>query len=147
MEIQKNINVQNYLPHREPMLMVDKVVEICREKVITSFYIDSDNIFLENGFLNEAGMVENMAQTCSTITGQDLRNEIRHHEDPGSQVIGFITNIKKVKIYSLPSANEEIISVAELQSQFGEICNVHCSIMRGDEVLAESDISLFIKAL
>ncbi len=147
METKRNIDVQNYLPHREPMLMVDKVVEICREKVVTSFRISEENIFLDNGYFSESGIVENMAQTCSTITGQDLREQIGHHDDPGSQVIGFITNIKKVKIYSLPKVGEEILSTAELQSQFGEICNVHCSVFRDKEILAESDISLFIKAL
>lgn len=147
MEIKRNINVQNYLPHREPMLMVDSVLEICREKAVTSFLIEADNIFVHNGIFSEAGMVENMAQTCSTITGQHLRSQIGHHEDPGSQVIGFITNIKKVKIYSLPKAADEIRSVAELQSQFGEICNVHCTVFLGEEILAESDLSLFIKAL
>ena len=38
------INIHNFLPHREPMLMVDYILELTPEKVVTSFDIKADNI-------------------------------------------------------------------------------------------------------
>ena len=70
--MRRNINIQEYLPHRTPMLMADTVLEITEKYAVTEFTILPDNIFVENGFLTEAGLIENCAQTCSTITGQQL---------------------------------------------------------------------------
>jgi len=147
LEKQNHINIQDFLPHREPMLMVDRILEISKEEVITSFRIQPDNIFVDKRFLVESGLIENVAQTCSAITGQDFGDEIRNHEDPGSKVIGFITNIKKVKIHELPPVGSEIISKAQLNSQFGDICTISCLTYLEDRLLVEAEISLFIKAL
>lgn len=141
------INIQNYLPHREPMLMVDAVVEIGNKKVTTLFEIKPDNIFIENSRLSGAGLIENIAQTCSAITGQNLFDDSENEQNAGSKVIGFITNIKKVTIHELPEVGSEIISRAVLKSQFGEICTIGCETFLGEKILVEAEISLFIKAL
>jgi len=141
------INIQNYLPHREPMLMADAIVEIGREHAVTSFFIKDDNIFVENGLFSEAGMIEHIAQTCSAIIGQDFGEDIRQSDDPGARVIGFITQIKKVTIQHKPAAGTEITSRATLISQFGEICSIFCETFAGNTLLATAEISLFIKAV
>ena len=146
-KINKNINIQDFLPHREPMLMVDTILEIKEKEVITSFRISENNIFVENNCFSEAGLIENIAQTCSAIAGQDLNEDLQNHHDPGSKVIGFITNIKKVKIHKLPSVHDEIISKAVLDSQFGDICNILCKTYLDEDLLVEAEISLFIKKL
>ena len=53
------------------MLMVDLILEMDDEKVETVFEIKTDNIFLENDFFTESGLVENMAQTCSSVVAKD----------------------------------------------------------------------------
>ena len=45
-----NVNIQDFLPHREPMLMVDSLLELTKEKVITTFKIKEDNLFLFRGY-------------------------------------------------------------------------------------------------
>lgn len=141
--MRRNINIQNYLPHREPMLMADEILEINHEKAVTRFEIKADNIFVENGHFSAAGLIENCAQTCSTICGQDLFED--KAEKPG--VIGFISNIKKVKIHQLPPAGSEIIARAQLISEYENICNIHCETYDGETLLLEADIVMFIKKL
>ena len=138
-----NINIKNYLPHRAPMLMADEILEIDEKSAITSFYIKEDNIFCENGTFSESGMIENCAQTCSTITGQNL------FEDKTSRpaVIGFISNIKKIKIHSLPHCNTEITTKAVLVSEFGNICNITCTTFSGEKLLLEAEIVMFVKKI
>ena len=144
---QTEINIQEYLPHRKPMLMVDRIVEIGDRKVTTSFKIKQENIFTENGKLTETGLIENIAQTCSAITGQNFANDIQQLKNPGSQIIGFITNIKKIKIFDLPEVGDQIISQAVLKSQFGEICTIVCETFFNEKLLVEAEISLLIKIL
>ena len=58
---ENHINIHHFLPHREPMLMADYILELTPEKVITSFKIKSDNIFLQDNQFTEAGLIEHSA--------------------------------------------------------------------------------------
>lgn len=140
----ENIDIRHYLPHREPMLMVDSILEIGDGKVVTSFKIIENNIFLNAKHqLAEVGLIENMAQTCSAIVGQD----IFENSDAQTKVIGFITNIKKIDIFKQVSVDDEIITKAELVSQFGDICNINCKTFFNGNIIAEGEINLFIKEM
>jgi predicted hotdog family 3-hydroxylacyl-ACP dehydratase len=143
MEIKEDniINIHNFLPHREPMLMADYILELTKEKVVTSFEILEDNIFVHNNEFVEAGLIENLAQTCSSIVGQSF------FENPETEtkVIGFITNIKKIEVFALPKVGDKIISKASLISQFENICNIFCEAFNNDELLIRAEINLFIQ--
>ncbi len=57
----KVIEIQNYLPHRSPMLMVDIITEINQKSVTTNFEVKRDNLFIVDGVLTESGLIENAA--------------------------------------------------------------------------------------
>jgi 3-hydroxymyristoyl/3-hydroxydecanoyl-(acyl carrier protein) dehydratase len=143
MEIKEDniINIHNFLPHREPMLMADYILELTPEKVITSFEIKEGNIFVHHNEFVEAGLIENVAQTCSSILGQSFFE----NPDADTKVIGFITNIKKIKVFALPKVGDKIISKASLISQYENICNIFCETFLGDELLIRAEINLFIQ--
>ncbi|WP_080776973.1 ABC transporter permease [Chryseobacterium phocaeense] len=143
MEIREDhiINIHNFLPHREPMLMADYILELTKEKVVTSFEIKEDNIFVYNGKLAEAGLIENLAQTCSSILGQSFFE----NPEADTKVIGFITNIKKIEIFALPKVGSKIISKASLISQYENICHIFCETFHDEELLIRAEINLFIQ--
>ncbi|WP_294296043.1 ABC transporter permease [uncultured Chryseobacterium sp.] len=143
MEIREEniINIHNFLPHRKPMLMTDYIPELTKEKVTTSFEIKEDNIFVDKGVFVEAGLIENSAQTCSSILGQSFFE----NPEADTKVIGFITNIKKIEIFSLPKVGSTIISKASLISQFENICQIYCETFLEDKLLIRSEINLFIQ--
>lgn len=143
MEIKEEniINIHNFLPHREPMLMTDYILELTPEKVITSFEIKEDNIFVHNNKFVEAGLIENLAQTCSSILGQSFFE----NPDADTKVIGFITNIKKIEVFALPKVGDKIISKASLVSQFENICQISCETFFNNKLLIRGEINLFIQ--
>ncbi|WP_294249692.1 ABC transporter permease [uncultured Chryseobacterium sp.] len=145
MEIREDniINIHHFLPHREPMLMTDYILELTPEKVVTSFVISPDNIFVHNHEFAEAGLIENAAQTCSSILGQSFFEK----PEADTKVIGFITNIKKIEISGLPKVGDTIISRASLISQFENICHIFCETFNGDELLIRAEINLFIQEI
>ena len=53
------VDIQNYLPHRPPMLMVDLILNVDASYVETVFLIKEDNIFVSNDVFIEAGLIEN----------------------------------------------------------------------------------------
>lgn len=143
------VDIKKYLPHRAPMLMVDMILEMDDEKVETIFEIKRDNIFVENNFFNESGLVENMAQTCSSVVAKDYFIDEDKNDKTGVNVVGFISGIKTLKIYSLPEVGTVIYTKALLVSKFitdsYSLCTMKCQTFREEEVLLEGEITLFIQ--
>ncbi|MDQ6470026.1 ABC transporter permease [Flavobacterium sp. LHD-80] len=143
------IDIQNYLPHRAPMLMVDLILEIDATSVETEFLIKEDNIFVDNGILIEAGLIENTAQTCSSIVGKKYFFEEDGTENENVNVIGFISALKNLKIHTLPKVGDVITTKAILVSKFvGDdytLCTMSCESLLEDKILLECEINLFIQ--
>ena len=98
--LKNKVDIRKYLPHRKSMLMVDGLKTLTNDFVETEFSIKKNNIFLKNGIFIETGLVENIAQTCSVIAGSSYFNDGDERKENKSEVIGYITAIKSVKISS-----------------------------------------------
>jgi 3-hydroxymyristoyl/3-hydroxydecanoyl-(acyl carrier protein) dehydratase len=149
MILNTGVDIQNYLPHRAPMLMVDLILDIDANFVETIFLIKEDNIFVQNNVFIEAGLIENTAQTCSSIVGKKYFFDENGAENENVNVIGFISALKNVKIHSLPKVGETIITKADLVSKFvGDdytLCTMSCQSSVEDQILLECEINLFIQ--
>lgn len=143
------VDIQNYLPHRAPMLMVDLILNIDSSSVETVFLIEEDNIFVQNNVFIEAGLIENTAQTCSAIVGKKYFFDDNGLENENVNVIGFISALKSVKIHALPKVGDTIITKADLVSKFtGDdytLCTMSCKSLVEDKILLECEINLFIQ--
>lgn len=143
------IEIQHYLPHREPMLMVDHIVVFSDKEVETVFNIKEDNLFVENSFFSETGLIENAAQTCSSIVAKSYFVDENHNEKEGVRVVGFISGIKKLQVHSLPLAGNIIQTKATLISRFDadeyKICSMKCATYFERELLFEAELNLFIQ--
>ncbi|POR28334.1 ABC transporter permease [Flavobacterium columnare] len=147
--IEEVIEIQNFLPHRAPMLMVDYILNLSETTVKTIFEIKSDNVFIQNALFVEAGMVENAAQTCSAIVGQTFFVDENQQIKENVKVIGFISGIKKIQLFDLPRVDQTIITEAQLKSRFDSdgycICTMDCKSYSDDIQLLEAEINLFIQ--
>lgn len=139
------IEIRNFLPHRDPMLMVDLIIAIDDQSVETTFVVTEKCIFVENGYFSESGLIENAAQTCSAIVAQ---NYFVEGATP-VQLVGFIGAIKKLSIKELPLVNQTLISKAKLISKMDTedfvLCLIECTIFAEEKVLLETEMNLFIK--
>lgn len=133
------------------MLMVDYIMAMDSENVRTIFTVKPDNIFLENGLLNESGLLENAAQTCSAIVAKSYFVDENDRRMPQVDVVGFISAIKSVKIHTLPKQGSTITTVAALHSRFDTgsfvTCMMGCRTYSGEELLMEGEINLFIQEM
>jgi len=146
----RNLDITKFLPHRAPFLMVDHLLSIDDEHVSTSFKINPDCVFVNDNVFNEGGLIENAAQTCSSIVGKSYF-EHDDLEGEGPKLIGFISAIKKVSIYNCPKIGETIISNANLKSRFDSdhysICTLECTISSSNKELLSCELNLFIQEI
>ncbi|NIJ55126.1 hypothetical protein [Dyadobacter arcticus] len=107
--------ITQYIPHRAPFVMIDNLINATRERFESDFAILSDNVLVENGFLQETGLIENIAQTCAAAFGYLDR------EAAGAPKIGFIGSIGRLEVFELPPVNATIQTVVFPTHQLGNI--------------------------
>ena len=143
-----DINIKNFLPHRPPMLMECKTPYIDAESVETHFKITENSIFTtKSGYFSETGLIENAAQACSAITGQDFFED-DDLEGRSNNVIGYISAIKKVTINFLPKVGDTLITKASLVSRYDtdemSICTIEASSFTNGDLVVNCTLNFLI---
>lgn len=111
-------NISHLIPQKVPFVMVDTLLEFTQEKVVSSFKILDTNLFIENGELNEQGIIENMAQSVALHTGYDYF--LKGEQAP----TGYIGSIKKVAVFKRPALNDVITTKVDILHEFDGITMV-----------------------
>lgn len=143
-----DINIKNFLPHREPMLLATVTPYLDEDSVITHFQIKEDCIFLDSaGCLSESGLIENAAQASTAIVGQSYFDD-DDFEGAGNSIIGYISAIKKAEIHELPKINELLVTKAHLISRYDTgsmtMCTVTSSTFRNDDLIVDCTFNFLI---
>ncbi len=130
------------------MLMVTEVVEIDDESVVTTFKIEEDCVFLKcDGNISETGLIENAAQTCSAVVGQSYF-EKDDLEGKGNTLVGYISAIKKVEIFSLPKVSETLVTKANLISRYDTggvtICSLEAETCVEKKMIVKATLNFLI---
>lgn len=144
------LDIKKFLPHRQPFLMVDHVLTIDDEHVSTCFEIKEDCIFNDSGVFNEAGMIENAAQTCSSILGKSYFDK-DDLEGENVKLIGFISAIKKITVYDCAKVGTTITTTAYIKSRIVtdqySMCSIDCFITEDSKELLSCEMNLFIQQI
>lgn len=107
--------ITDYIPHRPPFVMVDNLVSATRELFESDFTVTDDNVLVQDGFFQETGLIEHIAQTCAASFGY------LDSEDGGEPKIGFIGAVRKVLVTELPPVGATIRTVVTPLHQLGNI--------------------------
>lgn len=144
---EEHIDFKNFLPHREPLLMVRRLVKIDADSVHSEFTVTADCVFVSKGILSETGLIENAAQTCSAIVGQSYFDK-DDLDGKGNKLVGYISAIKKVELFNLPKEGETISTKAALISRFDTgsitICSIECSTFNNHELIVACTLNFLI---
>lgn len=131
------IDILTLLPQQPPFIMVDRMV-VCDEMITkTEFLVHSENIFSKNGVLVEAGIVENMAQTCAARMG--FRNSIL---EEGEVKIGVIGSIKNLNIYMLPKDGTKLTTQIEVVDEVFNMTLLNARVLVDNELIADCEMKI-----
>lgn len=109
------IDILELIPQRPPFLLVDRLVDFQPEESTTSFEVRPDGIFVRNGFLSEAGLLENIAQSCAARIG--YINKFCKNE---TVKIGIIGAVKDFKLSFLPETGSTLTTkITTISEVFG----------------------------
>ncbi|MEO8086595.1 MAG: hydroxymyristoyl-ACP dehydratase [Bacteroidota bacterium] len=127
-----------FIPQRAPFVMVDRLYRCEENFVHTGFQPTDKNIFSENGFFTEPGLIENMAQSAAAGTGYFFISK-------GLDVpVGFIGAIKDFKLFRLSNVNDLLETEITVVAKVMNATVIKANIRSNGEEIAFCEMKIFL---
>ena len=126
----------DYIPQKEPFVMVVDLIACGDGEVTTSFVVSDDCLFVENGKLLPYGILENIAQTCAAGIG--YANSCSNQPIK----IGFIGSIRNFEVSRLPKCGEKIITCTNVLEEVFSLTLINAEVRIGDELIASTEMKI-----
>jgi predicted hotdog family 3-hydroxylacyl-ACP dehydratase len=134
-----DIDVRTIIPQQPPFVMIDSLVYYDPVITKTEFRIKPDCLFVEDGVLLEAGLLENIAQTCAARLGYIntvlLKGPVR---------LGFIGAMKSLYVNSLPKIDSILETKIEVVNEVFNITLVNATTLCNGEVLVTCEMKISV---
>jgi predicted hotdog family 3-hydroxylacyl-ACP dehydratase len=127
------------VPHRPPMLLLDRVLSYDGECVVCETVLGPDAPFAEQGHVPALVGIEYMAQTIAAGAGLSAREK-----GSTSGQMGFLLGCRSLTI-AVDSFDVGDRLTIEARRTFGETAlgNFACKVQRGAEVLVEGALTVY----
>jgi predicted hotdog family 3-hydroxylacyl-ACP dehydratase len=134
-------DIQSLIPQRDPIMMVDRLVDAEDERCTTSLTIAPGNFFLDaDGLVAEAGLVEHIAQSASAFAGYRAK-EAGAEKPP----VGYIGEVKRFHCYRRPAVGETLTTTIDMGPTVGEVTIIRGETTSNGEKIAETQMKIAIK--
>jgi 3-hydroxymyristoyl/3-hydroxydecanoyl-(acyl carrier protein) dehydratase len=133
-----NSDILTYIPQRAPFIMIGEVVSADEHHTQTTLDIMADNLFVNNGFFTEPGLIENIAQTAGAGTGYMAKKNGR------PTPMGYIAALQNINILELPRVNETITTDIIFQQVIRNFHQVTGKVTVGGKEIANCEIKIFV---
>lgn len=136
-----DIPITSLIPQRPPFVMVDRVLSCDIVTAVTELTVRPDNIFLDDGLLSAAGIIENMAQSCAARMGclNMMRSEAVR--------IGFIGDIRDCNIMRQPQQGEVVTTTVHIVEEVFHLTLADVCSMVGDETIASARVKIALMGI
>lgn len=132
------IDVLTLLPQRPPFVMIDCLTHFDDVLTASRFQVKADNIFMgDDGVLNSCALAENIAQTCAARMGY-----INQYILKDKVKLGFIGDIKHMKIWREARAGEELRTEIEVMQEVLQMTLVKARVKVGEETIVTADMKI-----
>lgn len=131
-------NIKQYIPQREPVIMIDTIFEVTETTSKTELTIESDNIFVEDNCFRESGLMEHIAQ--SAAGGLGYRCQQKGEAVP----LGFIAALKKLAVHKLPSVGDSIQTTITITNQVFNTSIVQAQTFLNNEEIVNCEMRIFV---
>ena len=133
------MDIKSLIPHREPIIMIDHVIDHSEESTITSLTIEKMNMFVEKEVFQSSGLIENIAQSAATRFG--IQNNLEGYEP----VLGYIASIKNMRVDRLPRIGETIFTKIINKNQINNIIVVQGECKVDNVIISSCELKVFIE--
>ena len=137
----EDFDILDLLPQRPPFIMIDKLTYYDPIVAKAIFTVREDNLFCKDGIMEEAGLIENIAQTCAARMGYQEKTEPNRD---GVIKIGFIGMIKKMDMFRNPLVGEILATTVEIKEDVFNSTLVETKVEAGNETIAICEMKIYL---
>lgn len=138
------LKIEELLPHRKPMLLIDSVEEIIEDQsIVTKVFLDEDMIFFKGHFdgyplLPGVIMIEMMYQSCGILDRFTSNNS----STGGKPRIGKAVGIKNATFIKEAVPNDTLIIKVQKQNTILNFKNFHAEIFVEEKLICKADLTV-----
>ncbi len=133
-------DILTLIPQRDPILMVDELLEAAPDGGTATLTVRPGNYFLgEDGRMEETGLLEHIAQSASAVAG--------HHALAAGATappVGYIGEIKKFHCHRLPQTGEELRTTVWLGPETEGVTLLAAETRADGELVADTQMKIYI---
>lgn len=130
------VDAQPYLPQRPPFVFVDHILECENHCIKTDFVITESHELVQDGFLLETGVMENIAQSCAACIGWENRDkEVR---------VGVIGSVNNWEAHIRPSVGDTLLTTINIGVQVFDATIVEAVTYSNGQLVAKCDMKVFL---
>ena len=130
--------ILQFIPQRAPMIMVEKLHKAEGGQTIGSLKIEGSNIFCKDGYLQEPGLIENIAQTAAVGVGFEYRNEDK------DVPTGYIGAVQKLTIHKLPEEGKIILTEVNVEHKVFNTTLINGKITCDNQLIVDCSMKIFL---
>ena len=128
------------MPQRDPIVMVDRILDAEGDVVHTGLAVTDRNYFIEeDGRMAEPGLIEHIAQSASAFKGHKalLAGE--------PLPIGYIGEVKKFHCYVRPAVGDELVTTITLGAEVNGVTLMTGETRCGEVLVADTQMKIFVE--
>ena len=111
-----------------------------REITRSSFMVDAVNVLVKDGYFQESGLLENMAQTAALGAGYLAQSENR------PVISGYIAVVNNLEVFNLPKVNDELITETKIENRIFNVTVISGKVWNKGELVASGEMKVFAAA-
>lgn len=134
-----NWSVEELIPQRPPFVFIDAVTRFTETQVETTFQIKADSPFVNGNLFEEAGLIENMAQTAAALEGCNAK------QNNSAVKIGFIGSVKQLEIVRSPRVGDVLETQVTIVNNAMGVNIAEGIVTCNNEELAKCVLNIFLK--
>lgn len=130
---------ERFIPHRLPMRLVETLISYNNAAAVVEAKVTSESILVNSeGFMDDAALVELLAQGYAVIKGyaDSLKGEDISE--------GYLVGVRKLRISGKARTGDQLLINIRTVGSFEGFAVAEGEIMRGEELLANGTIKLWI---
>lgn len=126
------------IPQRPPIVMVDSFYGVDGDYSYSGLEIKESNLFCTDGFFDECGITEHIAQSGAARVGYIYST--RKEPIP----VGFIGSVDKMTYHTLPRTGDYLRTVLKVEQEIFDITLISAQVYAGEEIIAEGLLKIFL---
>lgn len=130
--------IDGYLPHKRPMLVVERILELGERSSVSEFEVPEDSIFIEkDGTLSASFYPEMVSQSIAALNG------FRNPNGGGKE--GFLIGINNFETEGSAKAGDVLRVRVFKSARYGDFSVIKAEVLNGERKIAKGEIKVWQK--